>query len=341
MIHRMKIKHIRLIFAALCFWPALLQAQEGDNVFTFLRYPSSAHANALGGHTVSLIERDPSLVFHNPALLGGEMDGLFNLNYMNYVADIHTGSAVYTKALRERSAWGVGVTFVSYGSIREVDREQTVLGAFSPADINLSGFYSYDLSDKWRGGVSLKLLYSTLAEYTSFGFAVDAGLSYYDTDNDFSYGIALKNLGAQLQGYDGRRERLPWDIQMGVSKKVGHAPFRYSITAMYLNRWKFSYIDANIKKTELNESFMRTLAKHLIFGVDFVPSDNFWIGVGYNPKMNMDMKLQEGGNGLGGFSIGAGLKVARFDLSASVARYHPSALSLMLSISTALSTPAL
>jgi len=35
------------------------------------------------------------------------------------------------------------------------------------------------------------------------------------------------------------------------------------------------------------------------------------------------------------------LKVARFDLSASVARYHPSALSLMLSISTALSTPAL
>jgi len=78
------------------------------------------------------------------------------------------------------------------------------------------------------------------------------------------------------------------------------------------------------------------LAKHLVFGVDFIPSQNFWVGIGYNPKVNMDMKLQTG-NGLGGFSMGAGLKVSKFDVGASVARYHPSALSLMLSISTSLS----
>ena len=46
-----------------------LHAQEGEEVFTFLRFPSSSRANALGGHTVSLIETDPSLIFHNPALL--------------------------------------------------------------------------------------------------------------------------------------------------------------------------------------------------------------------------------------------------------------------------------
>ncbi len=50
-------------------------AQTGDEVFTFLRYPTSTRANALGGNNVSLIERDPSLIFHNPALLGSEMDG--------------------------------------------------------------------------------------------------------------------------------------------------------------------------------------------------------------------------------------------------------------------------
>ncbi len=62
-----------------------LHAQEGEEVFTFLRFPSSSRANALGGHTVSLIETDPSLIFHNPALLGGEMDQMVNLNYMNYI----------------------------------------------------------------------------------------------------------------------------------------------------------------------------------------------------------------------------------------------------------------
>ena len=64
-------------------------AQSGDQVFEFLTLPSSARANALGGHTVSLVERDPSLIFHNPALLGGEMDGMINLDYMNYIADVN------------------------------------------------------------------------------------------------------------------------------------------------------------------------------------------------------------------------------------------------------------
>ena len=68
-------------------------AQSGDQVFEFLTLPSSARANALGGHTVSLVERDPSLIFHNPALLGGEMDGMINLDYMNYIADVNVGSA--------------------------------------------------------------------------------------------------------------------------------------------------------------------------------------------------------------------------------------------------------
>ena len=71
-------------------------AQSGDQVFEFLTLPSSARANALGGHTVSLVERDPSLIFHNPALLGGEMDGMINLDYMNYIADVNVGCLLYT-----------------------------------------------------------------------------------------------------------------------------------------------------------------------------------------------------------------------------------------------------
>jgi hypothetical protein len=109
---------------------------------------------------------------------------------------------------------------------------------------------------------------------------------------------------------------------------------------MYLNQWKFSYMDESLNKTDLDDSFVQTLAKHLVFGIDFIPSNNLWLGVGYNPKVNMDMKLKSG-NGLGGFSIGGGFKVSRFDVSASVARYHPSALALMVSISTSLSGTAL
>jgi hypothetical protein len=115
-----------------------------------------------------------------------------------------------------------------------------------------------------------------------------------------------------------------------------YAPIRFSVTAMYLNQWKLNYIDNSLNKVDTDDNFAKTLAKHLVFGIDFVPSDNFWFGVGYHPKTAMDMKLREGGNGMGGFSMGAGVKVSKFNINASVARYHPSALSLMVSISTSL-----
>ena len=140
-----------------------VSAQNGSEAYTFLRFPTSTRANALGGHTVALVERDPSLIFHNPALLGAEMDGMINLNYMNYISDINVGSALFTKAHGEKGAWGVGATFISYGDIKEVLPDNVVTGAsLSAKDISVNGFYSRDLNERWRGGLSLKFLYSGL-----------------------------------------------------------------------------------------------------------------------------------------------------------------------------------
>lgn len=311
-----------------------VSAQNGDEAFTFLRFPFSTRANALGGHTVALVERDPSLIFHNPALLGPEMDGMINLNYMNYISDVNVGSALFTKAAGERSAWGVGASFISYGNIKEVLPENVVLGDLAAKDINVEGFYTRDLNDKWRGGLSLKFLYSAFADYTSIGLCVDAGLSYYNSDKGFSAGFVLKNIGAQLKPYADERQKMPWDIQMGLTQKMSHAPIRFSLTALYLNRWKFDAVDAT-DTGQKGDNFLKTFAKHLILGIDYIPTENFWLGVGFNPKTHMDMKLKSG-NALGGFTAGAGVKIKMFDVGVSVAQYHPSALSLMVSISTTL-----
>ncbi len=319
------------LFSFICYGG---YAQNGDKVFDFLRFPNSTRVNALGGNNVSLVERDPSLIYHNPALLGAEMDGMVNLNYMNYIADINIGSATFTKALKERSAWGVGVAYINYGSIKHTTEDNIDQGTLSVNDISFNGFFSYDLSERWRGGVDLKFLYSDVAGYTSFGLGVDVGLSYYNSDKRFSYGILLKNIGAQLNSYNEQREKLPWDLQMGISKQMSHAPLRVSVTAMYLNKWKFDYIDTADKSYD-GDNFFQAFAKHLVIGFDYLPSENFWLGVGFNPKANMDMKLQNG-NKLGGFSAGAGVSIKRFDVGVSVARYHPSATSLMLSLSVSL-----
>jgi long-subunit fatty acid transport protein len=313
-----------------CCLPACIYAQDGNDTYGFLRLPASAHISALGGYNVSMVEIDPSTVFSNPALLGGEMDGMINVNYLNYISDVNAGSAIFTKAFRERSALAFGVTYFDYGKMKETSSDNVVLGTFGAQNMNFQAVYAYDLTDKWRGGLSLKALYSVLADYSSFGLAVDAGLSYFDTEKDFSFGLALKNVGAQLKAYDTERQKVPWDIQMGFTKRLAHAPIRISVTGMYLNRWKLDYQDKTVTDAK-KESFFQTSIKHLALGIDFVPSDNFWLGVGYNPKVKSDMKLVSG-NSLGGFSFGAGIKVSRFNVGVSYAQYHPSASSLMVGV---------
>ena len=316
-----------------CCLPLFMYAQAGDDGYAILQLPTSARISALGGYSVSLVEPDPSLVFCNPALLGGETDGRLNVNYMNYIADVNVGSVAFTKAFRERSAWGIGATYINYGSMKEMTVDNEQLGTFSMQDIGLHVFYSYDLSEKWRGGLSMKALYSSIADYSSFGLAVDAGLSYFHSESDLSIGMALKNIGAQLKPYEDIRQNIPWDLRLGVTKRMAHAPLRFSVTAMYLNQWKFKTIDGTSTKSD--DRFLETAFKHLVFGVEFLPSENLWLGIGLNPKRRMDMALASG-NGLGGFTIGGGVKVSRFDIGASVARYHPSATSFMVSITMAL-----
>lgn len=321
-----------ILFLSLYFQAVI--AQNGDAVFTFLRYPSSARINAMGGNNVSVVERDPSLIYHNPALLGAEMDRMVNLNYLNYFSDINVGSALFTKAVSDKMAWAVGASFFSQGKIKGMSEEGLPSGDFSPKDISVNGFLSYDLSDRWRGGATLKFLYSGIGDYTSLGLAVDAGLSYFDSEKDFSFGFVFKNIGAQMKPYADERQKMPWDIQMGITKRLAHAPIRLSLTAQYLNKWKLNYVN-DADKEYKDDNFFKTFMKHLVIGIDYVPSENFWLGIGYNPKMGMDMKLQ-GGNALAGFSGGAGVKIKMFDVGVSVAKYHPSALSMMLSVSTTL-----
>ncbi len=307
----------------------------GDEAYSFLRLPSSNRVNSLGGDNVSLVECDPSLGFHNPALLGKEMDNMLNLNYMNYISDVNIGSALYTKAFKEKGAWGVGASFFSFGKIPEYTEQNQHLGDVSAKDINVQGFFSYDLSERWRGGVSLKFLYSTMADYNSFGLGVDAGLSYYNSEKNFSFGFVFKNIGAQLKSFYDERQKMPWDIQLGISKKMAHAPIRFSLTAYHLNRWKFDHVEKADKEYK-GDSFAKTFLKHLVIGIDWLPSDNFWVGVGYNPKRGMDMKF-DGGTALSGFSVGTGVHIKMFDVSASIAKYHPSAMQMMVTVTTYIS----
>lgn len=321
-------KKVTLVLLALAITTSAF-AQESSSVFNLLKVPVSAHAAALGGNNVSLIEDDPTLTFNNPALLASVSDKTLNVNYMTYMKETQMGSASFVKTLGERHTLGVHAQYMNYGSMDETDESGNTTGSFSANDFILGGQYSYQLTERWVGGATLNFIYSKYAEYSSFALGVDVGVNYFDEDKDFSFGLAMRNIGTQIKRFDEHTEHLPFTLEAGVTKGIAHAPIRVSLTLIDLTRWSSHYYyNPNTKK----DGFGRKLLNHIVLGVDCVPTDYLYLSVGYNPRRARELKAVDSAHGAG-LSFGGGVQLRRLKFGLAYAKYHQSTSSLLFNLS--------
>lgn len=312
---------------------------DSSPAYNFLNIPSSARVYGLGGINISNIDDDINSVEQNPALLGPEFDMQLGINYMRYIAGTNLAGVKFGTRAGDHGAWGVGLQYYGYGEMKETDAAGNIMGSFSPKDVNFNGIYSHDITDRLRGGIALKFLYSSYAEYTAFAIATDLGINYYDPELDLSLSAVAANLGGQVKRFDRAYDRLPVDLRLGWSQSFGQLPIRFSVTAWNLTKWKMPYYDtgdgsdSDNDGTDLKQSFASNFFRHLIFAADFIPSDKFHIGIGYNYKTRTDMSTYKR-SFLSGFSIGAGISVKSFRLGIAFAQPHTGATTFMLNLST-------
>lgn len=306
----------------LALFAAVAGAQESQTAYNFLRLPISAHAAALGGDNVTIIEDDPSLMFSNPALLSSVSDKSINLNFMTYMAGAKTASASFNRTIGKRASAAVMAQYMDYGSMKQMDENNVQTGEFSAKDIAVSGVFSYILGERFAGGITAKIINSYIGDYSSWAVGIDLGLNYYDPDREWSVSLVAKNLGGQLKAYDDEYEKMPLDIQLGASKRFAALPFRVSATLVDLNHWDYSFIN------------------HVVAGIDIILSQQIYIAAGYNFRRADEMKIQssddEESSHWAGFSCGAGLQLERFKLQLAYGRYHVSSSSLLVNVTYSL-----
>ena len=306
-----------VILALFVLFSYEIRAQESETVYNFLRLPVSAHAAALGGDNITIDDDDPTMVFHNPALVSNVTDRSLNLNYMTYMEGVKVASASFVKALRNRATWAVEAQYVDYGSMKQTTAENEVIGKVSAKDIAVGGTFTYALSNKIAGGVTAKFVSSSLAGFNSIGMAVDLGLNYLNPELGLSVSAVARNLGGQLKAYEDDFEKLPFDLQLGVSKRLGESPLRFSVTMTRLHDWDDKFVN------------------HLVFGAEAFLADNIWIGGGLNPRRSDEMKISDGeteSSHGAGLSFGGGLQLERFKLQLAYGKYHVSASSLIINV---------
>ena len=253
-------------------------AQESGTVFNFLNLPVSSHSATLGGKNISLVEDDISLAMQNPALLSNVSDKTIGFSFMTYLQGSNTGAAAYSQQVGTRGAWGVQAQFVGYGSTKETLVSGEIVGEFSPLDLCIGGQYSHLLSERWAGGVTAKFIYSHYGPYSSCALATDLGLNYFNEESEFSFSFTARNLGGQVKRFGNERDPLPADLELGITKTLGHAPIRVSVTMVDLTRWTSDDYFTTGNKLKSGSIFMN----HFVLGAEFLPSDKFYIGLGYN-----------------------------------------------------------
>lgn len=290
-------------------------AQESQTEYNFLRLPVSAHAAALGGENITLIEDDPALIFSNPALAASVSDRSVGLNYMNYMKGANYLSASYTTILSEKATISGGAQYINYGTMKEVDANNVQTGDFSASDLALSATLAYQLGKNIVGGITAKFIASYIGDYNSLAMGVDLGVNYYDPEREWSLSAVAKNLGGQLKAYEEEYEKMPFDLQVGVTKRLTGAPFRLSVTLTDLTHWNYRFVN------------------HLNMGVDIMLSQTIWVGAGYNFRRADEMTIlstDEESNHGAGLSLGAGIQLERFKLNLAYGKYHVSSNSIII-----------
>lgn len=308
----MKNSFFALLFAVFAITAT---AQESQTEYNFLRLPVSAHAAALGGENITIIEDDPALMFSNPALAASVNDKTIGLSYMNYMDGVNYMSASFNKILKEKATLAGGIQYVNYGKMKQTDENNVQSGEFSASDIAIDAIFSYQLSERIVGGITAKFIMSYIGSYSSMAVGIDLGVNYYDPDREWSISAVAKNLGGEVKAYDEEFGKMPLDLQVGVSKTFAALPVRLSATLVDLTHYNYSF------------------KNHIILGADVLLSQSLWIGAGYNFRRVEEMKISDGESESShgaGLSFGAGLNLERFKLNVAYGKYHVSSSSLVV-----------
>lgn len=269
-----------------------LFSQTQIPAFEFLRVDPGAKASSLAGAYDTYTD-DPNAMFYNPASLSTITKSKVSAGFGKYLLDMNFGTLSYAMKYKKLGWFGVGIKYFNYGKFDRTDESGVSTGEkFSANDLMISIGYGNFIYEKLNYGITLKYIYSGIAEYKSSAIAFDFGLLYVIPGPQIAVSFGVNNFGTQLSKYIGTKEKLPLDVRIGFSKRLEHTPVRLNATFAKLN--------------ESREKFVQHF-KAFSLGLEFIFSDNVSARLGYDNESRQDMKLGTS-LGISGFSTGLGIR---------------------------------
>lgn len=318
-------KSPQAFFLLLLLLPIVGVAQSS---YTFLNTPSSARLAALGGVNVSLAGYDVNLFTSNPTLTADSLNGFASASYQFYLADVGQTNISYQHRFKKTGTLAFNVQHVAYGNIKSYDASGAELGEFSSGETALT-VGKYFQSNAFRFGANVKTIFSSLAGYNAVAMALDVGGLFVHPEKDLTIGLIVKNLGLTLSNYSSTSSSpLPFDVQVGITFKPEHMPFRFSLTAFNLTDFTATSEQENSDQGNIDK-----IMRHLNLGAELLVSKNAAILFGYNFQKHQELRLEQL-NGGAGLSFGLAIHIKTIELIVSRSSYGPQQAAYGFTLST-------
>jgi hypothetical protein len=313
-------------FLASTFSKAHAQTLGGNTAYTFLKFPFASGLTAAGGVNISQSTNDVSVALNNPALLHASLHAQAGLNFTQLPGGVkayHLAGAHHNQ--KWNTTFGAQFFFIDYGEIEVTDAAGNSAGHFRATDyvVQLSAGRQY--LQKWHYGASFKFIRSSYPPYHSSAVALDVGVQYLDSAKGISVGVVAKNMGAQITPYAAVPEELPFDLQLGITKKLSKAPLAFSASVQQAHRFNLFYHDTTFnQETGVNTpaTFSNELFQHFVFAAHVLVAKQLEATVGYNRLRRTDLSIGTTGNGLAGFSTGVIIRFEKLHVSFARSSYQ-------------------
>jgi hypothetical protein len=312
------------IFLYLIFVASKIYAQTlgGSSSYQFLRLTPSTQEAALGGINITNNTMDLSMAYNNPSLLSKEMHSQLSANFNNLYAGIKNYHLMMAYSHPEIATnFAIGLHYLNYGNTIQTDPSGNVMGSFNPRDFSLQLMASRQYLTRWTYGATLKFIHSNYGLVRSSAMAMDIAVAYADTTNFLQMSVVAKNMGVVLKPYNSDNlEELPFDLVVGISKKLDKAPVRFSLTAHHLHRFDILYNDTafnnqvGAKNASPGKFTIEKLFQHIVFSTQLMIGKYLEVNAGYNFLRRSELRLYNVANGLVGFSMGAGVMFPKIQI---------------------------
>jgi len=314
----------------MCVTSASAQTLGGNAVFSYLLQPNAAKLSSLGGVNISSIGNDLGMAYNNPALLRDDMHQQISTSFYSFAEGVQQlGFVNAYHHQKSNTNIALGVQYLSYGSITQTDPSGNILGVFKPADYTIQFMLSHVYKSNWWVGLTTKYINSSYGQYHATGLAFDWGIAYLNSNKLLQVSFLAKNMGTQLSTYvpAAPKEELPFDLQLGITKKLENAPFQFSLTAHHLQQFNILYNDPIFNNLEGDTRFnqkntAQKIFTHLVFSSELILSDQLQINTGLNLMRRQSLNAYNMTNGLNGFTLGFGLHLNKLHIQYATGFYQ-------------------